>query len=660
MTTGSHPLPTSSFPTKTRFGIRTKLAVVTSLPIGAIAIFIFLFLPARLERQAFDALVAKGQSIAVMTAFNIAPALFLEDQQTMEKGLEVARQNPDLAYVAVFDASNQLIAVYDEERALQADFTQVENLAPISPDGEVVKIAQPILLNGEEIGRLYLGLPLSRFHAEVSRNRRTAALVSLLIFAVGMLAVVAISTVITRPLSRIVDVVVQIARGDLTRRTGVTSRDEVGHLAYSFDLMVDNLHDAYAQLEDINRNLETRIAQRTADLRREIDEHRHTEEQRSVLEEQLHQAQKMDAVGQLTAGVAHNFNNMLQVIMSGIELSLQDAPDDLQPYLDKALTAALRAADMVEELKLFSRQTKVEKQPLDIRPLVDEMVEICHNTFDRKIEVTVCSRRDPRPAVLGNSSQLRQVLLNLCINARDALEGQESEPHIEIELDAIAAGADELTAPPDAAPGPYALIRVTDNGTGMDAQTLRHLYEPFFTTKEVGKGTGLGLSTVYAIIQAHRGWITCSSEPGIGTVFTIYLPAVEGGETVEKEKTQTILQSGGETILVIDDEESVRNVMRRALESVDYTVLLGVDGADGLEVFRQRLDEIALIILDLSMPRMSGKEVLKELVILKPDIRVLIATGRADEISYPEDREVIQKPFPIAALLGKARQVLDA
>jgi len=398
----------------------------------------------------------------------------------------------------------------------------------------------------------------------------------------------------------------------------------------------------------------------------DISERRRAEAEKAKLEEELRQSQKMEAVGQLTAGIAHNFNNMLAAIMGNVELAKMYATDNIQRYLQTAITSSQRAADMVKELMAFSRVGQVEQEPVDIKSVINDTVKICRRTFDRKIEITVESD-DNLPPILGNSGKLGQVLLNLCLNARDALnEIDKRLPCIRIESSTVSLDVDDCIIQPEASPGQYIQVSVSDNGIGMDKKTQERIFEPFFTTKEVGKGTGLGLATVYGIIKQHDGWIECQSELGVGTTFSVYLPAYDrnrafGKNLVSSAEEVERMPGGTETILLIDDEEMIREVAQAMLESRGYTVILGVDGTDGLNAFTRYQDKIDLVILDLSMPKMSGWEVLAEMLAIAPDVKVLISTGHpCGDAKLEGESDVIKKPFQWQEFMQTVREVLEA
>jgi len=390
----------------------------------------------------------------------------------------------------------------------------------------------------------------------------------------------------------------------------------------------------------------------TVGIDHDVTERKRAEEEKAKLEEQLHQFQKMQAVGQLTAGVAHHFNNMLAAIMGNVELAKMRAPDNIQRYLETAITSSRRAADMIKDLMMFAKMEQVERQPVDINLVINDTAARCRNTFNKRIEITVESH-DNLPLVLGNSTELEQVFFNLCLNARDALEDiYNRPPNIRIEVDKVS---------PNQNLGEYIQISVCDNGVGIDKETKERIFEPFFTTREVGKGTGLGLAIVYGAVKRHDGWVECQSEPGVGTTFKVYLPAYERATTKKEIEEVDEMPRGDETILLIDDEVMIRETTQLMLESYGYNVLVVADGVDGLGAFIRERNSIDLVVLDLSMPKMSGWEVLKEMLAIDQNVKVVISSGHFfNDSELKGAKAAIRKPFQWSTLLQTVRGVLDA
>lgn len=365
------------------------------------------------------------------------------------------------------------------------------------------------------------------------------------------------------------------------------------------------------------------------------------------MEDHIRQTQKMDVIGQLAGGVAHDFNNMLTAISCSAELMENHVKDNsvAMKLLGSIQRAAGRSAGLTGQLLAFSRKGTKNAVHVPVDTTIHEVISMLERTIDKNI--TLKTRLFAKNAcVIADLSLLQNALLNLGVNARDALPdgGVITFATENIELNS----GDCESSGFNIAPGPYIEISVTDNGVGMTQETIKHVFEPFFTTKEVGKGTGLGLAVVYGAITDHHGCISIFSEPGVGTVFKLYLP-VSGETDFEVASAEELIQGSG-GILFVDDEEILRNVGQALLEDLGYRVYLAEDGEQALEVYAREKDNISLVILDMLMPRMSGKETLVRLMESYPDIRILISSGfhqegTPDELEKLGARGFLQKPY---------------
>jgi signal transduction histidine kinase/CheY-like chemotaxis protein len=363
------------------------------------------------------------------------------------------------------------------------------------------------------------------------------------------------------------------------------------------------------------------------------------------LEEHLRSAQKMDAIGALTAGVAHNFNNMLAVIIPAVELALRTVGGGERKLLSEAAHAAHRAADLVSQLMTFAGQRKpAARDALEVSDVINRAVSMCRRAFDRQISISV-QIDEGLPPVSGDGTGLEQVLVNTLINARDAIaSGQPAEPAIKVHCSRV------LTALPPGVPREHLRIAIEDNGIGMSDAVIGRLFEPFFTTKSPGKGTGLGLATSYAIVREHGGFISYASEENVGTTCEIFLPC-----TPAKAQSSVPPPSEGSMplrgrVLVIDDEPAVRSVVSEALSLEGHVVLLAADGQEALEhLCYTPLPDV--ILFDRSMPGWPATRTLAEMRKLAPDVPVLFFTGE----SVPSAERalvqgVLQKPLALSVL----------
>ncbi len=384
--------------------------------------------------------------------------------------------------------------------------------------------------------------------------------------------------------------------------------------------------------------------------------------ERKQLEEQLFQAQKMESIGTLAGGIAHDFNNLLGGILgyaSFMKTKMTES-HSFYKYVDTIERSGMRAAELTSQLLAFARGGKYNSRPVDLNAIVTETLGIIGRTFDKSIEIDI-RFYSPLPTVEADAGQIQQLLMNLCVNARDAMP---CGGKLLIETNVALLTADYAKAHMDAKPGPYVTVSVTDTGVGICKEHMKRIFEPFFTTKEKGKGTGLGLSMVYGVAKNHGGFVRVYSEPGIGTTFKVYLPA--SGKTQTKEPAKTEAPRGGnELILVVDDEEPIRDLAKDIFESNGYRVMLAEDGAQAVEIYLKHKDEIKLVILDMVMPKLGGRETFLKLKDLNPVVKALLSTGysqngKATEILNSGVRGFIQKPYHVNELLSKVRGILDA
>jgi two-component system cell cycle sensor histidine kinase/response regulator CckA len=380
-------------------------------------------------------------------------------------------------------------------------------------------------------------------------------------------------------------------------------------------------------------------------------------------EEQLRQAQKMEAVGKLAGGVAHDFNNLLTAINGYTEISLirLKPHDPLYSNLTEIKKAGERAASLTRQLLAFSRKQILQPKVLDLNQLVLEMEKMLQRLIGEDIDILV---RLPLNVgkVKADPNQIEQVLMNLSVNARDAMP---KGGKLTIETANIDINETYCSNHVSVRPGPYVMLAVSDTGCGMDAVTQQHVFEPFFTTKEVGKGTGLGLATVYGIVKQSEGNIWVYSEVGRGTTFKIYLPRIDKPSEEQKPNSETLRSPiGSETVLLVEDEELVRKMVKEILEEGGYQVLEAKHGNEAVEIAEQFRGQIDLMLSDVVMPKMGGRELAKQLAPIRKDMRVLYMSGYTDDAIVhhgvlDEGTAFIGKPFMPSALLRKVREILD-
>ena len=381
------------------------------------------------------------------------------------------------------------------------------------------------------------------------------------------------------------------------------------------------------------------------------------------LEGQLRQSQKMEAIGQLAGGVAHDFNNILTAIMGYISIlkMKMDGEDPLRPYVEHIESSSERAATLTRSLLAFSRKQIINPVPVDLNSVVQNLEKLLSRLIEDDIDFR-CEPADEQLVVLADSGQIEQVLMNLSTNARDAMP---DGGHLCISTGLCELDAAFVKSHGYGTPGRFALLNVSDSGFGMDQKTKARIFEPFFTTKDTGKGTGLGLSMVYGIVKQHDGYISIYSEPGRGTTFKIYFPLADAEANVEVRGTLAAPVGGRETILVAEDDEDVREMVSRSLSDFGYMVIEAEDGAAAVERFADRPNDIDMLLLDVIMPRKNGKEAYEAIKLMRPGVKVLFMSGYTADIMHQKGViepgiNFISKPLQPDDLLRAVRSVLDS
>jgi PAS domain S-box-containing protein len=382
---------------------------------------------------------------------------------------------------------------------------------------------------------------------------------------------------------------------------------------------------------------------------------------RKDLESQLFQAQKMEAIGTLAGGIAHDFNNILGAIVGFIELTKLGLEEKkLFGYMDQALQACDRAKDLIRRILTFSRTGKQEKTPVDLAPLIEDTIKMLRATLPATIEINpiIASGVD---GVFADRTQINRVLLNLCTNAAQAMHDEGGVLTISLANCEVASNSAHYH--PDLSPGPFVKLSISDTGVGIDPTLLNRIFDPFFSTKEKGQGTGLGLSVVYGIIKDCGGTIKVQSKVGEGSMFTVYLPAVQGKVKSNTQSSQEI-STGSESILFVDDEAILVEMGRDMLSNLGYSVTAITDSIEALETFRDQPNQYDLVLTDMTMPKMTGLSLARELRRIRPEIPIILSTGFSDLVDDKSAselgiRKVLMKPFTLRDLAGLIRSVLD-
>lgn len=641
-----------------RFG--TKVFAVFALFIVVISGCFTVLLLRHQTQSLTEGLIAQGELFVQLLAHSSRIGVFSENQDLLEDNLQGIVQNREIVEAAVFGADGRLLRggsrlgryssqPHDGDAQNEIFLKLKQRISPLHVERDsglefwapvlstVAYVSEEELLLGKSekneryrtIGFAKVVVDKSILHRKLKRLLIESIMIGLGFFLVACLFAYLVAQHITRPLNRLTEGVQAIGTGLSVEPIPVQTRDEIGKLATAFNGMA-------------------------ASLRIRETENRH-------LEEQLRHAQKMEAVGTLAGGIAHDFNNILQAIIGyGSLLRMKSERGSRSGhYVELILSAAERAAQLTRGLLAFSRKQIINPHPADLNELVKSIRKLLGHVIGEDIEVKVQLAAN-KLMVMMDPSQLDQVLMNLATNARDAMPDGGT---LTISTSSVKLNSEFFRAHADPRPGDYAMVQCDDTGVGMDEKTKERIFDPFYTTKEVGKGTGLGLSTVYGIVKQHEGYIQVDTTPGAGTTFRIYFPLVEAkSERVEEEDLGMEEVGGAETVLIAEDDWAVRKLIRSILEEFGYQVIEAVDGRDAVAQFGDHKDDIDLMLFDVVLPKMSGKQAYEQIRDLRSDVPVIFISGYPDRQISDQPSHVmpiVAKPISPADLLKKVRQTLD-
>ena len=451
----------------------------------------------------------------------------------------------------------------------------------------------------------------------------------------GILVSAKLTGSITKPIRKLVEATKIIASGSVGYTISDKDDSEFGELASNFNTMSRALKDDYNRLQDANQELRKLMAERER------------------VEEQLRQAQKMEAIGTLAGGIAHDFNNILMTMINHTEFATNTLGDNnlARYHLEKIVTGGRRARDLIRQIILFSRQSAEERKPVSLHLMVKEVMALIRASLPSNIDIRENLNTDAG-VVMADPTQMHQVLMNLCANAERAM--RERGGVLELCVDGLMVDENLAAANPELRPGPYVRLSVRDTGHGMKPEVMKRIFEPFFTTNEVGQGTGMGLAVVHGIVAKHGGAVTVESAPGVGTGFTIYLPRVDRYPEHENP-VEEVAPRGTEHVLYVDDEPDLVDVVREGLQGLGYDVVGITNGMEALETFRAEPDRFDLIITDQTMPEITGEALTKEFRSIRPDIPIILCTGFSHVIDSDDAKAIGIDAFCLKPL--RAREI---
>ncbi len=609
-------------------------------------------------------LVSNMTAQATMIGDNSAVALSFDNRKDATEILSALSAAKNIVQAAIYAKDGTVFATYlrPGERDL---------ILPPAPSGDAhtfdfngLYLFRPILHDGERIGSIYIQSDLHELHSHLAWYAVIALAAFAIALVVAFLLLSRLQKTITKPILDLVRLTRSVSNNrDYSVRSTVPESDKTGMLAAGFNEMLSQIQARDKELDLYRQQLEEKVELRTAELAHANERLLHELAERQRTEDQLRHSQKMEAVGLLAGGVAHDFNNVLTAIIGYGTLTQMKmkADDPLLHNVVEILAAAQRAANLTQGLLAFSRKQVIKVMPVDLNLIIERCSELLRRMIGEDISLTQNLAKEDL-IVAADNSQLDQVLMNLATNARDAMTHGGS---LQIETHRVDLDERYVLTHPYMKAGSYALIVVSDTGEGMDAETTGRIFEPFFTTKEVGRGTGLGMSIVFGIIKQHNGYINVYSERGTGTTFKIYIPLTGATSTYEKPNSRPVRMKGGtEVILLAEDDATIRGMMTSILEDVGYTIIETIDGEAALEKIRAEKDRIQFLVLDVIMPKKNGKQVYDEAKKMIPGIKALFVSGYTADIlqekgSIDEGLDFISKPVPPNELLEKIRELIE-
>ncbi|MFC1524750.1 response regulator [Planctomycetota bacterium] len=602
------------------------------------------------EKKAMTEIAAIGASSALLQ-FNVA---FFEDM------VKAIMDQKDIVYCRLVKDTGEIYMADDKalggkvlkDEAVKTQETLIRDDPLFGDQGETKVVITPMHA-GSWHWTLWIGFSTKSLCLVQTKMVYRYLLLGLIVVLVGFLVAFLFAKHITNPIKRLLTGFKTVAEGDFSCQINIKTNDEFRELGDHFNQMTKNLQRYKNQVAAYDKDLEQKI-------------------QKGL--EQLHEAQeharrvgKLAALGQLAGGVAHDFNNILTSITGRVSLIKRKMEESHPLYhdLDMIEKSTNRAATLTQQLLGFARKGKYRHEAIKFSEIIKDIFDLCRETFNRNISIQQQVQEDLW-SIEGDSSQLHECLFNLCLNARDAMPNG-GQLIIRVENLIIKEGIPLKSYPGvKIMPGDYLLFSVTDTGVGMSPETQVRIFEPFFTTKAVGQGTGMGLAMVYGVVKNHKGFIDSESTIGKGSIFRLYFPASR--EVVITKPSKPVKEPkekfyGTETVLLVDDEEDVRDVGQRMLEENGYRVILAKEGKEACEIYQQKNDEINLVILDLIMPMLSGEDTYAKLKDINPTVKVLLISGydnsMAQNMLEAGAHEFVQKPFNVDKLAKSVRRILD-
>ena len=609
----------------------SKVLLALFIPLFMVCMTLGMYMIHRMTIE-FDAHIdEKGHSITKLLAkFSVIP-IITHDYWALEDYISEVMSDKEIVYAVIRDKKNKALT--------SATFKQ-----PDINNGKNKIYTTSVYHNNKIVGEVEVRISTTRFKEILTQNLLFLGGVILVMILCCYIASYLISAATTRPLKQIASLMKQVEHGDFSIRQTATSTDEIGSLARGLNEMLDEIERRNAEISWANEQLELEM------------------EERRIMEKQLIQSQKLEAIGTLAGGVAHDFNNLLTTIIGYSQLAMmqKQESDPDRENIEAIFEAAEKATDLVRQLLAFSRKQVMDIKVVNLNDIVTNISKMLNRLIGENIEIN-STLNDSVGNIKADPGQVEQVIVNLVVNARDAMPGGG---FLSLETDSVELDEEYCKTHPNISPGQYVVFSVSDTGEGIPPELKDKIFDPFFTTKKAGEGTGLGLATVYGIITQMNGHIYVYSELDRGTTFKIYFPEVED-EIDAAQKQQSIMKPGSETILVVDDEPSILRLLEDMLQPLGYTVLKATNAEDALEIAKDVDTRIDLLITDVIMTKMNGIELAEAMKPLRPQLKILFMSGYTDNIIAQEGlikkgENFLPKPLIPTNVTNKIREMLDS